>query len=103
MHSMLTMQDSASITRNKSVVFTELDGEVIILDTGSGKYYEMDSIGSRIWMLLECNPSLMDLQKILTAEFDVDDQTCFKDISDFIGNLAELGLISETCDENAAQ
>lgn len=80
--------------RSKATEFAELDdGTVVLLDIESGRYYEFDPVGSRIWKLLEDSPSMTQLRDALTAEFDVDDATCLDDLADFLGRLAELGLV----------
>lgn len=95
----MTLSTTAPLVRSEAVVFTELDGEVVMLDTEAGQYYELDSIGSRIWMLLEDSPSMARLRDALTAEFDVDAETCRNDLASFLENLAELGLVASAADE----
>ena len=72
-----------------------------MLDVNSGKYYELDTIGARIWVLLEDKPSISMLRDALTAEYDVDSETCLNDLNDFLENLAGLGLIETMPDETA--
>ena len=98
---MMSLPASVALARNESVVFTELDDEVVMLDVDSGKYYELDAIGARIWALLEDKPSVASLRDTLTAEYDVDGETCLKDLDGFLGNLAGLGLITTVPDESA--
>ncbi len=90
----MSLPISAPLVRSESVVFTELDDQVVMLDPESAKYYELDPVGARIWMLLEDKPSMTELRDALTAEFDVDGETCLNDLADFLDNLAGLGLIS---------
>ncbi len=97
------MQITDTIQRSKAVVFTELDGEVVMLDTDKGKYYELDLIGSRIWALLEEHSSVSRLRDVLATEFDVDQEQCFNDLSDFIVKLVQFGLVVECCAENTSQ
>lgn len=99
----MTLSTTAPLVRSEAVVFTELEGEVVMLDTEGGQYYELDSIGSRIWMLLEDRPSMAKLKDALTAEFDVDEETCRVDLADFIENLAKLGLVASAVDEAVGQ
>ena len=97
------MQITDTIKRSKAVVFTELDGEVVMLDTDKGKYYELDLIGSRIWALLEERTSLSALRDVLITEFEVDQEQCLNDLSDFIVKLVQCGLVVECCVENMDQ
>ena len=85
---------TAPLVRNGSAVFTELDDQVVMLDTEGGKYYELDPVGSRIWVLLEGEPSMAELRDALVAEFEVDAETCRNDLADFLEKLVELGLVA---------
>lgn len=91
--------NSAPLAHSKSVVFADLGEETVILDTESGKYYELDSVGARIWALLEDKPTMAELRDKLTDEFDVDGETLLKDLSDFLGTLGGYGLIAAACEE----
>ena len=91
------------LMRKKSVVFTELDDQVVMLDTRSGKYLELDSIGSRIWMMLEGEPSMIKLRDALIDEFDVDEETCLSDLAEFVSRLIELELVSVDLDGDVKQ
>ena len=90
--------DDTPLARNEAVVFTELDGEVVMLDAKAGRYYELDSVGSRIWTLLEDKPTMAQLRAALAAEFDVSSETCLEDISHFMNELAKRGLVAEVVD-----
>lgn len=72
-----------------------------MLDTRAAEYYELDAVGSRIWILLEHEPTMTKLAETLTGEFDVDFETCRNDLADFLENLAELGLVAEGAEETA--
>ena len=84
---------SASLARSKSAVYTQIDDQVVMLDAERGEYYELDPIGSRIWMLLEDGQVMEKLRDALTAEYDVDGETCLRDLAGFLGQLSELGLV----------
>ena len=99
----MNLSTSVPLTRKKSVVFTELDDQVVMLDTRSGKYLELDSIGSRIWMMLEGEPSMIKLRDALIDEFDVDGETCLSDLAEFVSRLIELELVSVDLDGDVKQ
>ena len=90
----MTLPISAPLARSGAAVFTELDDQVVMLDTEGGKYYELDPVGSRIWVLLEGEPSIAELRDALAAEFEVDAETCLNDLAEFLENLIELGLVA---------
>ena len=73
-----------------------------MLDTRSGQYLELDAVGARIWMLLEDGPSMLELRDLLTAEFDVDAETCLNELTEFVEKLVELKLIVAESSESIA-
>ncbi len=95
----MNVSDSAPLARNEAVVFTELDGDVVMLDAKAGRYYELDSVGSRIWTLLEDKPTLAQLRDALAVEFDVGGEALLEDIHQFMSELAKRGLVAEAGDE----
>lgn len=89
----MTMPDSCRVARTDTVVFTELEDEVVMLDTEKGLYYELDAVGARIWVLLEGGTIIGSLHSTLIDEFDVDADTCRDDLIAFLEELGTLGLV----------
>ncbi len=94
----MNLPDPASLVRNEAIVFTELDGVVVMLDAKVGRYYELDPVGSRIWTLLEDKPSLVQLRDALTTEFDVSGEACLEELTQFMSELTKRGLVTEAGD-----
>lgn len=99
----MALPDSVPLVRSKAVAFTDLDGEIVMLDTEGGHYYELDAVGSRIWALLEDEPCMAKLREALTAEYDIDGETCGRDLAEFLGELEELGLVAAGAAETAGR
>lgn len=81
------------IQRNSNIVSSEIDGETVMMDTSFEKYFGMKAIGTHIWQLLEEEISLQTLCEELTREFDVSMEQCVKDITPFIQELSDQGMI----------
>jgi hypothetical protein len=85
---------SGTILQRKSdSLFSEIDGEVVMLSIENGEYYGMDEIGSRIWHLLENPLTFKELIAKLTVEFTVSDDQCKSDVIGFLDKLIEKKLI----------
>lgn len=89
----MTIPASARLQRNESLAFAELDDQIVMLEPSSGCYFELDPVGSRIWALLEDKRNLAELRDSLTAEFEIDDETCLREVAAFVDSLASHGLI----------
>lgn len=75
------------------VVFRELDGEAVILHLGTGLYYGLDPVGTRIWQLLERRQPMEGVVSALTAEYDVDAATARADVLRLLDALCHKGLL----------
>ncbi len=71
----------------------ELAGETAILHLGSGTYYGLDAIGTRIWSLIPTTPRVADLVERLLQEYDVDRRVCEGDLLRLVGEMTEQGLV----------
>ena len=81
------------ISRNEAIVFTDLDDTIVMMDVDEGQYYELDPVGARIWALLETGRAAADLCDALTAEFDVDPDTCRRDTLEFLQTAGSLRIV----------
>ncbi len=81
------------IKRAEDLVSCDLDGETALLSVAHGKYYGLDPIGSRIWVLLAEARPVADLCALLLEEFEVEPGQCQRDVLAFLDRLAQDNLI----------
>jgi hypothetical protein len=81
------------VAQTKELVSSDLDGETVLLSIETGKYYNMDPIGSRIWELIKEPISVSQLIDILLGEFKVDREQCEAEVLAFLNKLAGDHLI----------
>lgn len=75
------------------ILAADMDGETVMMDAETGKYYNLSEVGGRIWTLTE-NPLTWDeLVQSLTDEYDVDRTQCENDIKPFMDQMIQTGLI----------
>lgn len=78
------------------VVTEVLDGEAVLLNLESGRYYTLNPTGTRMWQLL-CE--MHEPQKVLTAlvgEYPVEPGTLSQHLDELVAALVEAGL---ACDD----
>lgn len=80
--------------RKESSISTELEGETIILDFGSGVYSGLNSIGTFIWNELQEPITFSDLKDKVLDEYEVDDDECVNDLVEFLQDLARNDLLT---------
>lgn len=77
-----------------AAIATDLDGEVIILDTAKGIYYGLDAVGASIWNLIQQPKTLAEVRSAITEEYEVDPDTCERDLIRLIQSLSSNGLVN---------
>lgn len=89
----MMIQLGTSIARNESILFSDLDDELLMMSIDNGEYYSVDAIGARIWSLLEEPTPVATLCNMLTNEFEVALATCQEDVLSFLNEMADLDVI----------
>ena len=75
------------------VLFHELDGEAVLLNLKTGKYFGLDPTGTRIWHFLVETGSLGLVYKRMLDEYDVEAERLRADLLALVDQLAAHGLI----------
>jgi hypothetical protein len=88
---------SASLVqRSANQIACDMGGEVVILDLQSGTYYGLDLLGAQIWNLIEQPVPVAVICAAIMAKYDVDAQTCERDVVTFVQKIAAAGLVEIT-------
>jgi len=88
--------NSSRIQRTTEQIACDMDGETVVLDLKSGIYYGLDAVGARVWSLIEQPSSLAAIRDAIMSEYDVDAESCGRDIMAFVNKMQELGLVDVT-------
>lgn len=87
------MTDDPIVERRDGLIQTEVDGELVALHIDNGTCYGFNLTATRIWALIETPKRLSQLERELTAEYDVDPQTCRRELREMLEELRGDGLI----------
>lgn len=83
----MALSRSTVVARDPDILFEEVDGELVMLSIRSGKYFGLDPVGAEVWRALAEPRSIEDLCAALSDIYDVDSETCFREVSEFVGAL----------------
>lgn len=84
---------NSKIVQNKKIDASDIDGDKVMMDLDKGMYFSLNSVGSRIWDIIE-NPITIDqVVEILLSEYDIDKNECKETVVSFIKGLEENELI----------
>lgn len=79
---------------SSEIISSKISDEMILMSIEAGSYFTLDTVASRIWELLSENSlSLEELTEKLMEEYEVDRETCMKDVQEFINDMASKKLI----------
>ena len=77
----------------EDIVASDIDDEKVMMSVEKGQYYGLDSIGSRVWALIEGPVKVSELIAALLLKYDVDRETCERDVLAFLEELNQDGIL----------
>ncbi len=75
-------------------LFSELDGEVVILDPIAGAYYSLDGVGATVWNAMQSPVSVAMLKELVLNTYTVEPEECDRDLQELLQDLHQKGLIT---------
>jgi hypothetical protein len=92
--------DNDLIVAIKEHLYSDLNGEAVILSMKNGKYYGLNEVGRTIWNAIKDPTYLSEIQARVMREYDVDENTCRHEVHSFVRKMHLEGLV-EILDETA--
>lgn len=71
----------------------DLNGEAVILNIKNGKYYGVNPVGATIWEVIQSPASFDEMKSAILLEYDVDEETCEREIKTFLDQMKEEDLV----------
>jgi hypothetical protein len=81
------------ITVPDTVLYEQLDSEIVLFSLTTQHYYGLDEIGTRVWQLLLEHRTVASILAALLEEYEVDPVVLRRDVERLVGELAANGLI----------
>jgi hypothetical protein len=85
---------TSKIVLSKAAFTSSVGGDLIIFDPDHGSYYGSGPVGARIWELIEKHALVADICASLMQEFNVDRETCEREVVVFLSELEKRGLVT---------
>ncbi len=89
----MPLSPATVVARHPDMLFEQVSEEVVMLSIATGKYFGLDPVGAEIWQLLSEPRSIGDLSAALIDTFDVDADTCLRDVTEFLTTLISDGSV----------
>ena len=79
---------------NENVFAREFDGEIVLLDLGSGVYYGLDAVASHVWReVCDKEQSIGETVANMIAVYAVDEPTLLRDVKGLADEWLAKGLV----------
>jgi hypothetical protein len=78
---------------SKDQLASNIGGETVILGLSAGRYYGVDSVGSRIWQLIQEPIAVNDVERTIVSEYAVDPERCRTDLLKLLQQMIDAGLV----------
>jgi Coenzyme PQQ synthesis protein D (PqqD) len=88
-----TLSVTSSVVAANDQVSSDLGGEVVILHLEAGQYYSLETVGARIWSLIQEPRPVEEIRDILVSEYEVEPGRCESDLLALLHRLSDEGLI----------
>ena len=88
-----TISGRSIVEVSKDQISCDLIEEVAILDITSGIYYGLNTVGTRIWKLIQEPRTVHEVRDALLEEYEVEPERCERDVLALLQELASKGLI----------
>jgi hypothetical protein len=88
-----TISLDSMVVASDGQVSSEIGEEVAILDLKAGTYYGLDSVGARVWELIQRPKSVGEIRNVLLEEYEVEPKRCERDLLALLQTLVNEGLV----------
>jgi hypothetical protein len=92
----VALNGATVVQRRPGIVYREIQGEAVLLELASGRYFAVNKVGTTVWEALGEGITVAELEARIVEEFDVDDVTAWRDLEDFLKDLHKHGLVETT-------
>jgi len=82
------------VSHRKDIDTTDLNGDLVMMDLEEGRYFSLNSVGSRIWQLIEKPIEVNKVIDSLLEEYDTNRNECEENVLEFLEKLNDSKIIS---------
>jgi len=72
-----------------------MDGETVLLDLSTGRYYTLNRLGSVIWDHCNGHHTISDIHGVLCDRLDVAPERALDDLVSLVNQLTQEGLLQQ--------
>jgi len=84
---------SSVVSANADLLFSEIDGELVMMDMDSGRYFNLDRIGTAVWRELAQPREVREICRVLGEHYEAAPGEIERDVLDLLGRMLDSRLI----------
>jgi shikimate kinase len=92
---MSNFNNDTFLIRNPEIVSADMDGETVMMSIEKGEYIGLSGTGPFIWELMKQPISITQIIDAVHHEYEVNNENCKLDVTHFLQEFLEHGLISD--------
>ena len=81
------------VEANSNLMMADLEGEAVLLDVESGRYFGLNEVGTSIWALIGEPKSVSKIVETLKEEYQVSEQKLMEDVMTFLESMEARQLV----------
>jgi hypothetical protein len=89
------MLDRTILRPSPDVQGTSMEGETVLLDLSTGRYYTLNRLGSVIWEHCTGLRPISDIHAVLCDRFEVASERALDDLVALVNQLVQEGLLQQ--------
>jgi hypothetical protein len=90
-----TILNQTVLRAKPDVQGTSMDGETVLLNLSTGRYYTLNQLGSVIWEHCTGHSTISDIHAVLCDRFDVAPERALDDLVTLVNHLIQEGLLQQ--------
>jgi len=84
------------LAKSPETAWRVIEGEAMILSLDNKVFRGLNSVGSRVWELIDGRRSLDEIVSQIVGEFEVTPEVASRDVGTFVAELLEKRLLTTT-------
>ena len=84
---------NSKVTRKEDIVAANMDGEVVMMNIETGRYYNLGTMGSVIWAMINETVAVESMVTTLLERYEVTKAQCEADVLKFLNQMSREGLL----------
>ena len=75
------------------VLFQEVDGGILVVDTNQEQYYDFNEVGGEIWAAIDGGKDTTEIVELLVRDYEIEPDLAASDVEKFVNSLLARELV----------